>query len=255
MEQTPFPQTSPPLIPENKSSKISKKKLLIIVILLFILAIVIGLAFYFYKGSVSKNPKTTSEDSLLEQPLYDFSGNIEEINGQTLTVTDTQYSSQQPKKTTYKVRVNDQTDIKWEPLSVPYSLKIATPSAAQAKSGDLKIGQRVQVRVKEDIRKNGRGELTANSITISHGLVVINGTINSFQDNKLELRAKPPSVPEEKDYQFKLDSETEITSFADQKKLPLSELKKDIDVIIYSDKDVNLFVDLKALKISVMIRP
>jgi hypothetical protein len=145
---------------------------------------------------------------------------------------------------------------------VPYSLKISTPSASEAKISDLKVGQRIEVQTAEDIRKKDNQEVTATSVTISNGLTSLSGKIVRVEGKKLTIHATPPSVAQEKDYQLVLSDGVEIidsdigTNNPGSKKtqLPASVLKKDTEVLIYTDQDINLSELPNALKVEVIGR-
>lgn len=213
-------------------------------------------------------PQTISPNILyLTQPVFNFSGIVEQIDGDTLTVSDDMALSPATrlaentsadeipisKKISYKVQITPDTKIHLAEISVPYSFNAATPSATpKITINDLKVGQRVEVVSKSDLRVIGADRFEAVSITASLGTTVIGGTVLSISGNILSVKATPPSVPEPKDYSIAVNNETEVTASAPiLQKLALTDLKKGIQVLVYTDTDINS-QSPRALKIEVL---
>lgn len=268
MDQTPSLQTSQPVISVYK--KPSNKKFIIPIIIIIIIVVLSLLTFYFRERlplpNNQKSPDTSStgkNDQI--DPLYNLPVEIEKIDGNALVVRQssinlsaepvTQKNPPQIRNITFRVRVNDNTSIQTEPVIIPYSLKLATPSATLVKLSELISGQSITISSKEKQPVSG-SEIEAVSITVSPGTTMVQGKIKEVSGTKIIIHTEPPNAP--KDYQFTISNETEITGSdttppisINKTQLPVSSLKTGGFITIYTDKDVNLFEDLKALKIDI----
>lgn len=264
-----------PTIPSKKrfwtTDKIVISLLLLISITLLIIAVLMT-----YQYLNIKKPISVSNDELSNQPLFDFTGKIENISGSVLTVTKKSFvypadltkentnTKPEEKKSTYLVTISDKTKIISELPLVPYSLKLATSSAFVAESNidNLKVGQTVHLISNENLRSLPSNSFVANSVTISAGLTSIMGKIENLENNSVLIKTAPPSYPEEKNFQIGLSPETEIvnssimtdSSDTNKKKsqLPVSALTKGTNVFVYTDADINQVDDLNALKIEII---
>jgi hypothetical protein len=278
--QTPLVTPSMPSIqsaPSKQKISALNKILIIFVVFGFIILLIMGGVFA-YRFTQNKNPisKSSGPDMLSNQPLYNFTGSIEMISGPVLTISEKSYIypsdlttkekniKPEEKKTTYLITVSDQTKIISELPPVPYSLKLATPSATTQNNNlnSLKIGQRVSVITKENLRDTRLTNFTADSITISAGLTSFMGKVKSIKNNTILLKVTPPSYPEEKDFDITITKNTEIvisdimtnSSETTKKKTqqPVSTLTEGTTIMVYTDADINQNTNLNALKIEVV---
>ena len=271
MERTLTPSMPIPRIPSTPAIKKfwTRNKIIIFTLIIIVLiAISAGLIYVFKSNEVSPAQSGDTTD-LTNQPLYDFTGTIEHIDNNTLTVTNISFINPDPatgnqtvveKKTTYKFTITDDTPILSSISYVPYSIKSATESASQieSKSSDLKVGQQVSVISKDNIRSLIPGTFTAQSIIIQPGLTMITGTIAEINNNVILLKAAPPIIPSPKDFQITISEDTEIVRYSapsetpnQKRQLPITALTKGLNINVYTDSNINLNSTTKALKIDI----
>jgi len=266
------------------------------------MGIVAGLLLIFVLLSLLKlNPKNQSISPnilSLTQPVTYFSGKVEKISGNTLTVTQSITSTQPmlpptanpsgpiptPKITTvtYSVLVSDTTQISQSTSYTPYLIKtnkpeteMKTPSTLSIKN--IKVGQYISVSTLEDLRTLKGNTLKATMINLPQIANYLNGKIVSVAGNALTIKAFAPSAggpmgtadtaasaPQEKDYVITLTSATEISYMPynagmptaetatppKAKVLTVSDLKKDMQVTVYTAEDVIESSKLSALLVN-----
>lgn len=257
-----------PSTPAIKKFWTRNKIIIFTLIIIVLIAISAGLIYVFKSNEVSPAQSGDTTD-LTNQPLYDFTGTIEHIDNNTLTVTNISFINPDPatgnqtvveKKTTYKFTITDDTPILSSISYVPYSIKSATESASQieSKSSDLKVGQQVSVISKDNIRSLIPGTFTAQSIIIQPGLTMITGTIAEINNNVILLKAAPPIIPSPKDFQITISEDTEIVRYSapsetpnQKRQLPITALTKGLNINVYTDSNINLNSTTKALKIDI----
>jgi hypothetical protein len=250
-------------VPVSIKSSQNHRRLLPTISIFFILGVIIaaGLIFYFRRTAGHKLEQTSKGETEEINPLPQtgLAGTIEQINGNQLTV-----SENTEKKATYKVVVTPQTTITILPVTIPYSVKIATPSANfKATIADLEAGQLISVTSKNDIRKLTSDHFEASSIIVSSQPTIIEATIDEVLGQQLIVTASPPSVPETKTLKILFNDKTEIVRsaiFDDSTKpvkkaqLSPSNLEAGKKIILYTDSDINSS-SLNALKIDIIAPP
>lgn len=222
-------------------------------------------------GAVSKNILA------LTQPVTFLSGTVEKVEGQTITVSYKPMLPQianvattlspTPKSVTitYQVAVSDKTTISKLVPYISYLFKAISPAPPVKLSiRDIKVGQSISVTSMVDLRTLSGNVFEAAAINIP--LVnVLYGKIVQLGGNTLTIKAFPPSVPgaaallKEKEYTIHISSETEISrnnligSSPKPEKLSASDLKKDMQVSVYTDTDVTNGTVFTALRIEPLV--
>lgn len=249
----------PPPVPVSiKSSRSNKRFLPIIGLILIVGVVASGLLFYFKRAPGPRLQQAVKEDRADTNylPQTGLAGTIEQINGDQLTI-----SEMAAKKATYKINITPETTITVIPPIIPYSVKIATPSANfKATVKDLKVGQVVNITSKSDLKKLILDQFEASSITASSQPIIIEVTIDEVSEGQLIAIAGPPSVAETKKYKILFNKGTEIVRsaiFDDSTKpvkksqLSASNLEPGRKIIVYTDSDINSLT-LNALKIDII---
>lgn len=262
------------------------------------LVTILLIVFLFYSFSkISPDKQSISPNILaLTQPVTYFSGKVEKISGNTLTVTQSITSTQPmlpptanpgaplptPKITTvtYSVLVSDTTQISQSTSYTPYLIKTNKPETAPVSKlsiKNIKVGQYVSVSILEDLRTLKGNTLKATMINLPQIVNYLNGKIVSVAGNALTIKAFAPSAggpmgtadtaasaPQEKDYVITLTSATEISYMPynagmptaetatppKAKVLTVSDLKKDMQVTVYTAEDVIESSKLSALLVN-----
>lgn len=273
LEQNPSLSSQP--TQEKSNNPIRNNKFLFIIGTFILTGVLLAIWFFSGKGIFNLNTPVRTDPVPFSTGLYHFNGNIEQINGSILTVSETIYqadtapvtenASPKPpvlKKTTYLVNITSETGINIIPLSIPYSFKSASPSATPVPDiSGLHTGQRITGISKQDLNTLKSNAFEAASVTVYPQQSTLTANIDNVSNDELTVTASPPSVPESKQYVLKVDKETEIVSLGislestDSAKpseptvLTISDLKKDDRINIYAqDLDQNS----KVLKIEVI---
>lgn len=163
----------------------------------------------------SKN-KVSSDILLLTQPVNNFSGKVDKIEGNAIWVSQ-QFTLPQPmlpppavttpgqpppaiptplppKTVTYKVVINTTTQINRPPVFISYLLTTPTPPAPEKLSvKDIKLGQYISLNTNTDLRTLVNNEIVASSIQLPPIANSINGKISNISGNTLSIKAFPPS--------------------------------------------------------------
>lgn len=251
-----------------------------------------------FKGNRSSlltlDNRLVSPDILyLTFPVTSFSGKVEKIEGNTITVSQqmmlqqtilpvTQTTPGQPpaiptpvsKTLTYKVTVGKNTQIARQPIFVNYLFrKTVPPIATKLNLDDIKVGQTVTVSSTTDLRTLSAPQFEAVDIQLSSIINTLNGKIVDIKGNSLTLKAVPPLPPsatvnapaaavKEQEYIVSITDETEISRInfpsdpskqSTPEKLSISDLKKDMRVTVYTNDDVTNAQTVNALRIEPMI--
>lgn len=229
--------------------------------------------------------KTVSKNILyLTQPATSFSGAVDKIEGNRLTISQKQILTQPPAavnisgKTvtlTYQVIVTDKTQISQSPAFISYLFKIVTPAPTlKSTIKDIKVGQSLTVNSQVDLRTLVGNVFEATTVNLPQKTNTLNGKIISLEGNVLTIKgfsptmvslADPgavPATPQEKQYRISITSDTEISRnvyggnvnpgvLVAQKpeKLTLSDLKVDMQATVYTAEDVTETQTLTALRI------
>lgn len=199
------------------------KKLLIITLSILL---VLGLAATIPLLNKRVLQKSFSSNILLiTQPVMSFSGKVEKIEGNEITVSQNFTGSQNilppaqlainpanqisplptPKTmtVTYHVSVTDKTRIYQPPLNVNYLFKTTALPGAPALPGipvttsnltikDVKVGQYITVNSQVDLRILENDTFEAAAVNLPQIANVLNGKIVSVEGNTLTLKAFPP---------------------------------------------------------------
>lgn len=190
-----------------------------------------------------------------------ITGSVEKIDGNTLTVR----SLEPP--TSYDVLIVD-THIYRPSMKSNYLLKPNSPIVrTDATMGDINVGQQVTI---EGISQSGSQKanaLQATSLYLPGIIHVMKGKIVSNKNDTLILQGVPvslaPSGGDGREYHVTVSQETEVsrmklppvTSTGDYlpstevEKFGLSDLKENMQVVVYTGQDVTEFFDVIALRI------
>lgn len=188
---------------------------------------------------------------------------------------------------TYRVVVSDKTQIT-QPMSfINYLFKTITPAPAPKLTiKDIKVGSYISINSQMDLRTFEGSVFEATMINLPQKINMLNGTIVRLEGNTVILRAFPPvainpltsigsspaSPPQEKEYTVKIGQDTEISHmiFAtvtaplspEQTPIPpkaeqlsLADLKKDMQITVYTTEDVLTNMSLSALRIEPILLP
>lgn len=175
------------------------------------------------------------------------------------------------KTVTYNVLITEKTIILQPSPSINYLFISPTP-APQTKlsTQDIKKGQTISVNTNVDLRILSGNEFEATMINLPQITNTLNGKIVGLEGNILTVKGfapmmaiavtanSAPVAPKEKEYHITLTSDTEISRMNNQgkpEKLTLTDLKKDMQVTIYTAEDVITSQNLTALRIEPMIVP
>jgi len=258
----------------------------ILIFNLFVIFIFIGLIGYSILIKKSSSKKSISPNILLiTQPVYSFSGVVEKIEGNTLTLTqkvteqlpiippqinpNTPVSPFPTPKTiilTYRFLITDKTQISRPPTYINYLFKnTPPPPVPKLTIKDIKVGQSINVYTQTDLRTFTGNTLEATSISLPPILNTLNGKVLKIEKNTLTIKAFPPFIPDpstspqplqEKEYKIIFTEETEISRMNQQgapEKLSLSDIKKDTQINIYVAEDVTQNQKLTALRLEPII--
>lgn len=152
----------------------------------------------------------------ITQPVYFFTGVVEKIEGNTLTVSQkinpmlanganatpqtitTGIPSPLPTpkivSITYQVRVSNTTQISQPPAYINYLFKTTTPAETQTKLTikDIKVGQYITANSQSDLRTLAGTIFEATMINVPQKANALNGKIVSMGDNTFMVKAFPP---------------------------------------------------------------
>lgn len=221
----------------------------------------------------------------LTSPATVFSGKIETIDGNTLTVSQTMSAAPTPApaKITFHVLVTADTPVNRSPsLSFTAPASGTTGNTASPRPltiKDLRAGQAVIIDSATDLRTNTSGTFTATAIRLN-GPTSLHGTIIARQDdilsvkgfadsNQMSFANTAPPGPEEKIYRVKVVPDTAIsqnligntppgpgsTRTMQPEKLSAADLRPDMQITVWTSQDVSLDPEVAAVRISVLAAP
>lgn len=170
-----------------------------------------------YSGiKISGMNQVSSDILFLTQPVTNFSGKVDKVEGNAVWVSQ-QFTLAQnytmapppvltpgqsspaiptpipPKNISYKVLVNSNTQISRPPVYISYLLITPPPSVPVKLSvKDIKQGQFITLNTNTDLRTISGNEFTANSIQLPQIQNSINGKISSISGNTLLVKAFAP---------------------------------------------------------------
>lgn len=252
------------------------------------------------------NGKSVTPNILyITQPVTFFSGVVDKIEGNRITIKQNQTLGQNippppalaaaaplsplptPKTVvlTYHVVVSEKTQISQAPPFIPYLFKSISPlPPPKLTMKDIKVGTSITVNTQVDLRTLAGNTFEAVMINIPQKTITLNGKISRVDKNMLIIKAFPPqamsaiapaaanipqNTPQEKEFTIMLTSDTEISrtiygtamtvgeapSAPKTEKLGLSDLKKDMQITVYTDADVTEGTKFNALRIEPMMTP
>lgn len=215
---------------------------IIIVVGVVVLGILALFMLVDYKNKL--NGQTVSQNILyLTQPVISFSGTVEKIDNNFVTISQTIYPTPSviynppyppkftpppiptPIKLSYRVGIDQNTAINRPPVNIPYLFITLTPApASKLTIRDIIIGRSITVSTNTDLRLVTDNQFTATTVSLPALVTTITGKITNIQGNLLTLKAVVPSagpmmalpaaspVPaKEVDYQVKVTNSTEIS--------------------------------------------
>ncbi|MBI4973554.1 hypothetical protein HZC27_03020 [Candidatus Roizmanbacteria bacterium] len=228
----------------------------LIIIVLVVLLIILG-AGALKKNNVSLNgPASTI--LFLTQPVKTFSGIIEKVDGDTLTVSQNMTMNSVTQKITYNVITDKNTVIEQPESPIPYLFaKTMNATNKQKTIKDLKVGQAAVLNTDEDLRTLSSQEFKATRITLNAIMNTLSGPVFDVGGNTLIIKTIPPftpvsETPKERNYRVKITNDTEISRIAadgSPVRLTLNDIKRGVWVVAYTDGDVNTGTDFTALRI------
>jgi len=180
-------------------------------------------------------PQTLSTNILeLTQPVYNFSGQVERVNGDTLVVKQTQNrltppllngqdqsDTPQPKTITYNVKTDSSTNIIRQSIVLVNTPTSASPSAAAPALAaaltlaDIKTGDYVSISSTQDLRVLSGNTFTANSVGLSPAVTSVLGQITKIDQKMVTVSGSPVggfigSFPGLQEYRFNISGNTQI---------------------------------------------
>ena len=219
----------------------------LIIVILGILLLVLGAGAMKKNNSPLNGPNSTI--LFLTQPVTSFSGIIEKIEGNTITIT---------RKISYRVFIDENTPIEQPESPIPYLFNTSTNATNKNKTiKDLKIGQSAKIDANEDLRTLAVQEFKATRVTLNAIANTLSGPVFDVNGNTLIIKAYPPSTPSsetprERNYRVKIIDNTEISRNAPDGtpvRFALNDLKRNIWVVAYTDVDINSVTEFTALRI------
>jgi hypothetical protein len=235
-----------------------------------------------------KSASVSTDILSITQPVYTFSGIIDNIKDNTITVKQqiipysppiqalsTGKSQPTPvvKIFSFKFTVSENTQISKNSMPVNYLFKsLAATATPKLTIKNLRKGQQVIIQTNADLRINLTSIPLASSINIQGGNNLLTGKITEVNEKSIKLLvylpfqastdgSAPPSAPETIEYFINVTSDTEISRYSSilpgsennlpkPVKLSLSDLKKDHQVNVnIKDDEINASTNLTALRI------
>ncbi len=231
-------------------NNLSLKIKLFTILGLVVLAVFIGVIIYLLLPAGPASPKkpkqTLSSDILfLTQPVMSFSGKVEKVTGnivtvsQTFTLSETNNMMPPPlvnpiaapsliptpvsKTIIYEFIVSGQTQLTRPEPMVNYLFNTITPPPAKLGIGNIKTGQYITLATKSDLRTLNANRVEAVSIQLPQRLNVLNGKIVRVSDSSLIIKAFSPQAmmpgqasypaPVEKEYTVIINQDTVISRY------------------------------------------
>jgi len=256
------------------------------VVLIGVVALVALGAYMFFDYS-SKNKVSTGAMSrnimYLTQPIYFFTGVVDKVEGNIITLSQKQVPTPKTVTLSYRVTVSNKTQYAQPMMNTMYLFKTAEPiSPPKASLKDIKVGATISVNSAIDLRTLEGSSFDAVSINLSQKITILNGKIAAVNGNIITLKAFPPMImgmypgsmigvtpipPQEKEYTITLTQGTEISRYVynnsassaammvapKAERVAQTDLKKDMQVTVYTDADVTRGSVFTALRIEPMM--
>lgn len=235
--------------------------------MVFVVTLVVILLYYifgFYRVSTKKNTTLPSNTlSTTGPPVTSFTGRVEKIDGNSIWTTSTSLSL----PITYHVFITDRTEIDRPPVYVNYLLKTASSSAfINLTIKDVRIGQMITVTSQTNLRVLKGDAFEATMIDLPQAANVINGTVVRIEKGVLTLNvplASASATINGREYRITVTKDTEISRMPlnistkrgdgplliPAEKLAFSDLKMNMQVVVYAAQDVSEYNELTALRI------
>ena len=261
-----------------------KAKIIILASIITLIPIGVFVFIKYYPNNSIDNRQVSKNILYVSQPVFSFSGKIEKVDGNILTVSRDQAIETQipitnptqaapiasPKivKLTYKVIVDDSTQINQPSLPTIYLFRSPTPvNPLKSSVQDLAVDQQINIVSKDDLRTLSSDAFTATLIDLPPKNTSLNGTITKIDNNVIVINATPlNNVPlidtssqriantETKEYIIKINQDTEVSRFEGgvlpkAEKLSFSDLKINMPVVVYTNSDVATGSTFDALRI------
>ncbi|MCL4366632.1 hypothetical protein M1563_00475 [Patescibacteria group bacterium] len=175
----------------------------------------VGLGKYLGRAATIASNKSDLAFLNSQYPVSIFMGKIEQISGDTLTV-----SQQMPtttgatKQVTYHITVTPQTKVQ-RPNGIPGVILPTQTYTIQ----DLKVGETITVNTNQDLRNLLGDTFIASTIDASATIVYLSGTITTINSDSFDLTVPPPfyldpnqdQITQETVYQIQVNPQTTTT--------------------------------------------
>ena len=267
-------------------------KLLIAFSLIFLILIVTILVLFnksalFAKLFPPESKQTISSDILyLTSPVNSFSGKVEKIEGNIITVSkkvmlneavippmNPEEGSPMPtpslKTLTYKITAAENMTINRQQIHTEYLFISPTPPPQkQYTIKDLSVGDYININTDRDLRTLNTYEFQANYIEMPEIVSNISGIIIAVNNNSITIKAQLPppdgimpgdyyeeTERKEKEYVIAITKDTEISRYKEpaaepiRLRLTINSLKKGMGVYVYSGVDISKTQSFEALRI------
>ena len=231
------------------------KKLVVIgFIALAILTLLMVVDYQKKKGA--DNQSVSPNILSLTQPVTSLSGVVEKIEGNRLFIN---------KKIIYQVVVSDKTQI-YQPASISYLFKTISGTPPKLTIKDVRVGQHITLDTQTDLRTFTGTIFEATTINLPPKTNMVKGIITRLDGNTLILKAVPSASTSP--YTFIITPDTEISHYVNNvstvpgvmpmpptlpEKLSISDLKKDMQVTVYTNTDVTTSTKGNALRIEPVV--
>ncbi len=215
------------------------------------LAILVFFMIADYKNKGGLGGGVVSQNILyITQPVMSFSGIVEKIEGNKITVSQKQmlmqtgtaaqmppvaitgvpspYPTPKMVTITYQTTLSDRTQISQPAPYISYLFKTGAPGAQEKLTiKDIKVGQNITVNSQSDLRTLSGNVFEAVMINLPQKTNTLNGRISGVEGNSLTIKAFPPlamgaytrssamgtaqNIPKEKEYTITITKDTEIS--------------------------------------------
>jgi len=223
------------------------KKVLILLLGFFAVVFIFT---YFYNNGLKKSESISPNILFLTQPVSSFSGIVDKINGNNITISQkltlfqnntlqapsalnpanqtSPFPTPKTMTVTYNIVITDKTQISQPSPFINYLFKtvntplgLPTNNVSKLTAKDIKIGQMITVNTMKDLRTLAGNTFEATNISIPQITNTLNGKIISLEGNIMILKgfamgaslAVPgvETAPQEKEYRVNITSDTEIS--------------------------------------------
>lgn len=236
----------------------SQKQIIIsISFILFLLTSFILLDYFKKKEPVQKSisPYILS----LTQPIKTFTGIVEKKEANSILVQSTSSTNLK-----YTFTINENTSFLRPPATIPFLF--ATPIPVREKKyqlNDIVVGSIVTVATNSDLRLSQMSVIEAKNIFLPSAVNMFTGTISDIKDNLITI-----SMEKNKKIGVTITTQTEISRYVftppieNQPPQPirlekntLADLKKGMQLTVYTDQDIVTGKNITALRIEPIIQP